>query len=355
MAEPTVAVYPADETACGNYRVIWPAKALAAQGHDIAILPPGHPKRLQATVRYAKDGEPHVDRVVLPDADVLVFQRPLNLVFVEAMEKLSAAGKRIVVELDDDFERVSPSNGAYFAVHPKRSPRANWLHLRRALKVADALVVSTPALRRYAPPGVPCTVVENRVPAWFLDLPHDPSPMRPGWTGSLAVHPHDLQVMGPAVKTVLRKLPDVEGFHVVGNPNGVALALGLAPIQVKSSGWVNGTEYPKALATEITVAVTPLEDTAFNRAKSWLKPLELAAVGVPSLMSPLPEYQRLAAFGIGRLCSKPKNWAGDLAAMLADPDLRAEESAKARAAVSANGLVIEDAADEWWKAWTAGL
>src|SRR5690606_28606720 len=38
--EMKIYVYPADEYGCGYYRLIWPAQALQAQGHDIQIVMP---------------------------------------------------------------------------------------------------------------------------------------------------------------------------------------------------------------------------------------------------------------------------------------------------------------------------
>src|SRR5689334_24701002 len=46
--------------------------------------------------------------------------------------------------------------------------------------------------------------------------------------------------------------------------------------------------WPRALSA-LGIGLAPLADSTFNRAKSWLKPLEMAAVGVPCVMSALPD------------------------------------------------------------------
>ena len=149
---PRVALYSADETGCGRYRMIYPAQVLAAAGHDVAVYPPGHDKRLHAVLKKNKTtGRQHVTEVVMPDADVLVFQRPLSRLWAEAMGALKRTGRyRIVIELDDDFRATSHANAAYNGVHPARSVDANWNHLATALKHADALIASTPSIaKRY--------------------------------------------------------------------------------------------------------------------------------------------------------------------------------------------------------------
>lgn len=348
---PTVALYPADTSGCGSYRMIWPAEVLAAAGYPVAVYPPGHPKRLQAAI----DRHGRVAAVLPPDEDVLVFQRPMNRQVVEAMEILRSVGKRIVVELDDDLERVSPRNLAFQAVHPAASPGSNWQHLRRGLQAADAVVVSTPALTRYGAAGRPAVVVHNRVPARYLDLAHDPGPRALGWTGTVETHPDDLQVMGPAVPMTVRRL-SLDGFHVVGPGDGVAAAVGLrSPDLVLPTGWVPTEDYAATLAATLTVAVAPLANTAFNAGKSWLKPIEAAAAGIPVVMSDVAEYRALAELGIGLVAPKPAKWLGILRLLLSNDDYRAELSVAGRARVRAAGLVIEDRADLWWEAWTGKL
>lgn len=280
MPEPRVLLLPADETGCGVYRMIYVARILAERGHDVRVAPPGHPDRLAAFLR----AEPRkvqgkwtsverVERVVIPEADVVVFQRPLSRLYADAMGQLRAAGIKIIVELDDDFRAVSPANGAYRAVHPGYSPEANWQHLDRSLRAAHLVTVSTESLaRRYGHKGVERVVLPNYVPAWYLDIPHDPGPARAGWAGAVNTHPFDLQATGGGIASALRRAredrgPEAGRFTVVGPTTGVAAALGLSEQVVDASDWVPTAQYPAELAKRLTVGVAPLEDTLFNRGK----------------------------------------------------------------------------------------
>ena len=76
----------------------------------------------------------------------------------------------------------------------------------------------------------------------------------------------------------------------------------------------------------------PLEDTPFNRSKSWVKGLEACAMGLPFVASKLPEYESL---GVGRLVDQRKpnadqEWIDALLDLLI-PSNRVAESARNRA------------------------
>lgn len=344
-----VAAYPADLGGCGMYRVIWPAEALVAQGADIDLVHPDDPAERQIQGAWDSDGPGRrlVD-VVAPDADVVVLQRPLTDVLAQAIPLLQAKGVKIVVEIDDDFETISPRNVSWRVLHPKESPRRNWLHLRQACDQADLVVVSTPALAaRYGRHGR-VAVVPNLVPARYLGLAGQPRDgVFVGWSGSLATHPDDLQVTGGGVGRAIARTG--ARFAVVGTGKGVQGALGL-PEPPLACGWVPIDDYPTALA-QLDVGVVPLELSAFNEAKSWLKGLELSAVGVPFVASPTGPYRDLVALGAGVLAERPREWEGVLKRLILDAGWRAELAARGRE--TAARLTIEAGCDRWWDAWSS--
>lgn len=352
-----VAVYPADDGGCGRYRCRWPAEALAAQGADIQLRSlGGDDPDLQALFHDDRDpvtGKVFASRlvgVVPPDADVVVMQRPLNEANADAIPLLQGHGVKVVVEVDDDFTCLHRDNVSWRAVHPMLHPQRNHHHLRRACRLADHVVVTTPALaRRFAPHGR-FTIVPNHVPASYLDVTveaHDG--VYVGWTGSIDTHPTDLQVTGGAVGRVVHD----EGatFAVVGTGKGVARALHLHADPV-ASGWLPIEQYPTAMA-HLDVGIVPLDDIMFNQAKSWLKGLEMAAVGVPFVASPTDDYVRLAKLGAGTLAAKPKDWRNQVGALVRSAELRAEVAGRGRA--TAAEWTIEANCGRWWDAWTAPL
>ena len=346
-------VVPADGGGCGSYRMRWPAEALIAQGADVRLVLPDAPveEQIQAMWIDDVDGTPHIIDVIAPDADVVVLQRPLQRRLAEMIPRLQAKGVRVVVEIDDDFEAVSPRNVSWPAVQPHLSPGRNREHLRRACEVADWVVVSTPALRdRYGRHGR-CTVVPNFVPERYLSIERearDDGSLYVGWTGSVATHPDDLQVTGGGVARAVRKVPGAQ-VAVVGTGKDVRRNLGLNEDPV-ACGWREIEDYPQAVA-QFDVGIVPLELTRFNEAKSALKMMEMAALGVPCIGSPTPENRRMNAEGIGVLAVKPRDWERHVLALLSYSTTRDGMAEAGRETM--RRFTIEANADRFWNAWTS--
>jgi glycosyltransferase involved in cell wall biosynthesis len=107
--------------------------------------------------------------------------------------------------------------------------------------------------------------------------------------------------------------------------------------------------WPIELA-KLGIGIAPLADTLFNSRKSWLKPLELNACGVPFVASPREEYKRLVDRGAGGLLAKkPKDWHRQLTRLTSDEQFRKALSATGRE--FAKTMVIEDHAELWLEAW----
>lgn len=349
-----LAAWPADEGGCGHYRVIWPAQALIDQGADIDLRLPGDGSGIDAVLQERDGITRLVDITAPPDCDVLVLQRPLDAIRADAVEVLQRHGVRVVVEIDDCFETIHPSNVSFRSTHPGASPTRNRTHLARACRQADLVVVTTPTLaKRYGAHGR-VAVVPNCVPARYLTIererPHEPG-LTVGWTGSLATHPTDLQVTRGAVARTIESVLPPTGFRVVGTGAGVQDALRLTEAPA-TTGWVSLEEYPAAMA-QTDVGIVPLDDISFNAAKSALKMMEYAALGVPVIASPTPDNIRMWGEGIGLLASKPREWATHLRRLLCDSGQRVEVAGRGREAMAR--WTIEANADAWWDAWTSCL
>jgi hypothetical protein len=349
---PTIKVYPADMGGCGFYRTIWPGQELTRQGATVEVILPTDPEERQLTARWREfaDGSREVVSVVRPEADVVVMQRPLQQVLADSIPILQAMGVRVVVEIDDDFEAISARNVSWSAVDPKRHPERNRDHLRRACERADLVVCSTPALAaRYGAHGR-VRVVRNRVPAWYLAVEREPHDgVYVGWSGSIETHPDDLQVTGGGVMRALRTTDAT--FAVIGTGKGVRKALGLGSEPV-ACGWVPIERYPYMLA-QLDVGIVPLELTPFNQAKSALKMMEMAALGVVPIVSPTEENGWLHMQGVGINVLHPRGWEGAVKQLVKDEDYRIETSERGRLVMRDH--TIEGNAGEWFDAWAAAV
>jgi hypothetical protein len=351
-ASPTIRVYPADLGGCGFHRIIWPAESLARSGAPVTVVRPDAPddEQIQATWWNDDDGTRRLVGVAPVEADVVVLQRPLTDTLAEAIPRLQAQGVRVVVEIDDDFEAISRRNVSWPSVDPMRSPRRNRTHLRHACELADLVVCSTPALaERYGSHGR-VRVVRNRVPSHYLGLEaaRDKVPTV-GWSGSIETHPDDLQVTGGGVARALLRAGG--RFGVVGTGKGVQRALGLAVPPV-ATGWLPIEAYPRALAM-LDVGIVPLELTPFNEAKSALKLMEMAALGVVPVVSPTAENVRLAADVGAIVAETPRAWGGVLKRLLRDGAWRQEQGERVRQGMRRH--TIEGNAGEWFDAWASAV
>jgi glycosyltransferase involved in cell wall biosynthesis len=301
-----------------------------------------------------------------PDADVIVLQRVAFDTLAQAIPMIRARGVAVVVDMDDALTRIDPSNPAWWGFREDwGSPKHSGRNCERACRDATLVTVSTPALiPLYAGSTQRGAVLTNCVPERYLSIPHEDA-ATVGWGGSLHSHPRDLEVLGPAVARLVR-----EGFEYWGagpdyarepGDDGLHRMLGLMTeadkcLDVGTTGNINEiANWPLAVAT-MGVGIAPLTDTEFNRAKSWLKPLEYMACGVPWVGSPRAEYQALRNLtGVGLLAEQPRDWYRQLKLLLTDGELRREESAAGRAAIAENGLTYEAGWWRWVEQWERAL
>lgn len=328
----------------GHFRMIWPGGQLAAAGHDVHVV---HAEDRQ--VRLVMDGD--TVRDVLVDADVVVFQRLTHAYMAQAVGVLRAKGIAVVVDVDDDLTAIHPSNPAWAGMHPAMEGRLgpggrrimhSWRHLAAACRAATLVTVSTPALLGvYASHGRG-HVLPNYLPDHYYGLPRVDSDVI-GWPGSYHSHPNDPEVVGGAIS---RLVDEGAQFVMRGDTSGAGTAFGLAADP--QGGPVPIEEWPRAVA-ELGIGIAPLADTKFNRSKSWLKPAELSAAGVPWVASPRAEYVRLHKMGAGVLADRPRTWYRELKRLRESPALRAEMSEAGRHV--AEQLRLSRNAWRWADAW----
>lgn len=336
-----VYVYPADVEGCGQYRLIKAAQALQAQGYDVKIEMPAVRESIKG---FTDNATGRVVGVQVPaDADVIVMQRLTYGPMTEAIPLIRAKGVAVVIDMDDDLSSIDPRHPAYVKYQPGTGGQHSWENAAAACRAATLVTTSTSALQQvYAPHGRGA-VLHNCVPASYLNVPHTDSDLI-GWAGSVPAHPGDLEVLGP---TIRRLIGEGFPFKVVGPAYGVTKAFSL-DVLPDATGNVPFDEWPHAVAT-IGVGMVPLADSQFNRAKSWLKGLEMCAVGVPWVASPRVEYQRLHDLGAGVLAKKPQHWLARLRELASNASLRLEMSQGGRAVAAQH--TVEGNAWKWWDAW----
>lgn len=303
----------ADRTACGHYRCLLPGTELAKRGHEIVA----------DDVMTMES----IDR-----ADVFIGQRvaktgPSKLWQALAREK--GRDRLMVYELDDDVfalpeERLNPN-------HVTWPPLLQ--NVRDNLACADVVTVSTDVLAGVvsAHTSAPVHVVPNAVPASLLDhaKPLAPATLgRIGWSGS-ATHDGDWEhalttenILHWFTHSSYRTQWMLRTFGALPTP----LRTELERTEVwhhHSDGVPDIGAYYKLLNRWFDIGLAPLAPTAFNYAKSDLRLLELAALGIPWIASNVGPYAAGGEVRGGLHGTRDKrSWFESLSAVVRDEDVR---------------------------------
>jgi hypothetical protein len=225
---------------------------------------------------------------------------------------------------------------------PTRNPLENWHWMEKTAAIADWVTVSTNHILRYAKGGA--SVIYNAVdPAWLDIKPRRPETI--GWMGTPAVHAADLYAIGNGLAGLEKRAT----LHLItDDPRVVSRTLGWSG-QVTAAQWQGFDYYPIEIANKIGVGLVPLDNSdLFNHAKSFLKGIEFAALGIPFVASITPQYTLLSkGYSIGGLAKGPAQWNRLLTAALNNRD-RLGDTYRARIA---QGFTTEHTVDAWINAW----
>jgi hypothetical protein len=240
----------------------------------------------------------------LPDVDVVLVQR--DAVPLAATSAFSDAVRRsgvpLVVDVDDDF--FGPEARARLARAEYGTERI--AAVEAMVRAADTVTVSTPVLRDVvAPMARQVVVVPNELdPEFWIDGAVAPAPgpddgvVRALYAGS-ATHGDDLALLRDAFDGLVLRDGRAVRLEVVGVHDGTDDDW--YDRLVIPDGWTHYPEYVRwmrANAGRWSVGVAPLTDTAFNRAKSDIKALDYALLGLPVVASDGPAYRPLGRYGV---------------------------------------------------------
>lgn len=340
-----VLVYPADLGGCGYYRLLFAAMHLQSLGHDIVIEWPGKETGFEV---YLEDEKPIDFKLPCDNVDVIVMQRISHVWHTSVVPLMQSKGIAVVVDMDDDLSNIHRDNAAYWNYHPRNIKTPfSWKHTEQVCRAAAMVTVSTKSLlKKYAGHGRGA-VIDNFIPEHYLDI----VPIREhkpvfGWAGTIQSHPADLQVCGPAIRTLVNQ---GHKFKVIGPGHKVKEYLRLEQ-EPESTGVVQLANWASAL-TQLDVGMVPLEPSAFNTSKSRLKGLEYNSLGIPYVASSREEYRKFhRESGGGFLVDTPKTWIKAIGDLMTNETLRKELGERGRA--FAETQTIEQNSWRWWEAWT---
>lgn len=325
---PVILAHPADETGCGQYRIIQPFSALKTAGLIDGAL---------------SRGLMHVTDLERYDPDVVVLQRQIGNERLEAMRRMRAFSRAFkVYELDDYLPNLPTKS-----VHRVHMPKDIVKSLRRGLSYVDRFVVSTDAIAEAFGDFHPdIRVRQNTLDPllWRGDLPvscrRTAEKPRVGWAGG-ASHTGDLEMIEDVVKALA---DEVEWVFFGMCPDK------LRPYIHEFHPGVPIAQYPAALARlNLDLALAPVEQNLFNECKSNLRLLEYGACGYPVICSDLRCYE--GDLPVTRVKNRYKDWVDAIRMHLSDLDASEAMADALRHAVTSQWMLEGANLDLWRKAW----
>jgi hypothetical protein len=246
------------------YRISEPLRGLALRGHQTA-------------------SGARLDDGVLDEFDTILAHTLHEERASEAWEKIARRNRhRLVLDVDDDVWNFDPRTDTHRFWTDKRL-------LRLQTNIAMADVVTTPSEHLadiLSALNHNVVVLPNYVPEWLLS--HNPYNPRQtfvmGYQGARQ-HTIDVQTIGQDVWTILRRHRRAR-VHLWGELN----PLGWPEGRVIRTPWQSDIPaYYRSLS--MTVGLGPLADVAFNYAKSAIRAVEYAALGIPAMLTDVPVYR----------------------------------------------------------------
>lgn len=293
----------------------------------------------------------------IPEADIYVLQVPLLEDWVRVHKRLQELGKKVVVELDDDFFNLPDYNPAKRGTNPAtaKKGKANLIYLLWCVQHADAVTVTTPALRDtiQSKTSVPVYVLRNFTNKKIFRKPvyetRSWEEFRVGYQGLSTWHSGDIAELA-FLGEWFQDNPEV---MFVAQDRNTFETLGIPPRQrlvMDTFSFRHQRLYDHMSCMD--VGLVPLVRNRFNEGKSHLKGMEYAGAGIPCIATPTESYRDWwlsgdsgGVGGAGFLAERPSEWIHALDCLAADAGLRERMGRRARLLAESN--LIQD----HWRLW----
>ena len=264
----------------------------------------GHAVHVDADGQALLAGELH-------GCDVVHVYRQQHPPMRRALRALREAGTAIVWDNDDYPFPPQARAGESRARHAQAE-------IMRMLPLAHLVTTTSPALaEQYRTWGAAdVRVVENFLPRHFTRPPaaRRSNGILVGWVAA-GEHQRDAERLG--LRATLERLL---AAHLGTRVATIGVRLRLPADRHAHTEIVEYRELPDHIAA-FDIAIAPIADIAFNRAKSNVKVKEYAALGVPWLASPIGPYAALGEAEGGRLVADDR-WYEELERLVGDADAR---------------------------------
>lgn len=249
--------------------------------------------------------------------------------------------KKVIVDVDDNYLDILPSNPIYDKFKQTKRDRAI---LSTTLFFADVITVSTEPLKQRmlkhfkevhnTDKNIVVIPNYNDVKDWQFPL-GEKRRLTIGYAGSNS-HQDDIEMIAPALGKLMDKYPELH-FETIGCIESKMLPIfknwsesALLRCSFQAGTWYF-KEYPPILADKNwDIAMAPLVDSSFTRCKSHIKWLEMSMFKIPVVASDVYPYfmdingKQIIEHEKTGLLVKPSEWFDALESLIIDEKKRKE-------------------------------
>lgn len=313
----------------GDYRIKQPFNALAKSGKALCEF---------------GSSQLNVTELARLEPDTVVVQNAIHDKEIEVLQLYQEFWPevQIIFMLDDLLHDLPEKSSQYRRI--KAAYRDARARLRKVLGYCDRLIVSTQPLADMCRDMIDdIQIIPNRLQndKWLglESLRQQSDKPRVGWAGAQQ-HQGDLELIIDVVKETAEEVDWI--------------FFGMCPDEIKpfikeEHDFVDIEVYPQKLASlHLDLAIAPLEDNDFNKAKSNLRLLEYGIMGWPVVCSDIYPYQTNDA-PVVRVANNKAAWLTAIRQILADPTALQQAGDALKAWVLQNYL-LDDNLDEWFSA-----
>lgn len=296
----------------------------------------------------------NIQRVL--QSDLIILTRFTNPEMIGNVERMKAAGKKVIIDYDDNIFCLSP-----YSPHYDHLGTQNYQHVfpnghavdvwkdgvnidlasnqrsldaaKTAMGIVDAVTVTTDILAEtYRPNANKVGILANclDLTRWHKLPMQKHDDIRLFWGGG-ASHFEDWVLLEEVLPVIMEKYKNVR-LIIMGNKfEGTVKRL--PQDRIEHHLWEDVQAYPfKYAALDPDIALIPLKDTEFSRNKSCIKWLEAGALQIPAVTSYVSPYAEIATEenGIFIENNHPDLWIQGISMLIEDEQLRINTGKAAR-------------------------
>jgi len=296
-----------------NWRMVIPAKALAAAGYGVSLIP------IQLFQENTKEC---VDTI--NNSHVVVVERNYIGDVLTQMAYWKVRARTIILNWDDAYHCIEESNISYpywkdgtITVVEKEEDKEveKKLHIFPhpfdqfiwGLKMGHAATLPSKQLMRHYEPYIPTYYVPNYFETKnYIDIPKTERDfITIGWGGSVS-HVQSFRESGvlEAIKNIVNVRPNVK-IMICGDKRNYDL-LEIPEDRKIFQEYIPYEQWGKLLAESFDIGIAPLAGD-YDNYRSWIKPVEYCLTQTPWIASSGPAYNDLEQYG-KLISNTQENW-----------------------------------------------